>query len=147
MFDPNNIDKSKFKTTPYVKKVLKPWGYELIFTPEYFPYTGKIMYLKAGTKQSLQIHDEKQETYTLISGRGGIVIENEKGELKKIELKKGEGYTSVVGQKHRLFAITNCAIMEASTQERGTTIRIKDDYERGDETEKIRKEPNRGWDE
>lgn len=47
------IDKTKFSKEGYVKKVPKPWGYELIFTPEGLPYTGKLMHVKAGTRQSL----------------------------------------------------------------------------------------------
>lgn len=130
---------------PYIKRVEKPWGYELIFTPEDLPYTGKIMHLNAGTRQSLQIHDKKVETYYLGSGRGGVMLENNQGELERIEFEKGKGYTTKVGQKHRIFAITDCDVWEVSTPEIGNTIRLEDDYARPTETEEMRKEPNRGW--
>ena len=145
MFDPTQFDKSKFSTRPYIKKVEKPWGYELIFTPDDLPYAGKIMHLNAGTRQSLQIHDKKQETYFLVSGKGGVIIENTHGEMERIEFEEGKGYTTMVGQKHRIFAITNCDIWEVSTPEIGTTYRLEDDYKRLDETEELRNEPNRGW--
>lgn len=139
------IDKTKFKNPPFIKRVEKPWGYELIFTPETCPYTGKIMHVNAGTRQSLQIHDKKQETYFLASGKGGAIIENDKGELEKIEFEPGKGYTTMVGQKHRIFAITDCDIWEVSTPELGNTYRLEDDYARPTETEEMRKDPNRGW--
>ncbi len=146
MADIPQFDKSKFVNSPFVKKVPKPWGYELIFTPEDLPYTGKVMHVNAGTRQSLQIHDKKVETYYLGAGRGGVIIENAKGEMEEIEFEKGKGYTTKVGQKHRIFAITDCDVWEVSTPETGTTYRLEDDYARPDETEDLRKDPNRGWD-
>lgn len=141
----STIDKSKFKNSPYVKRVEKPWGYELIFTEEGLPYTGKLMHLKAGTRQSLQIHDQKVETYYLGSGKGGVLIENDQGEMEEIEFEKGVGYTTKLGQKHRIFALTDCDVLEFSTPEKGNTYRLEDDYARPTETEEIRKDPNRGW--
>ncbi len=129
----------------YVKKVPKPWGYEIIFTPEGLPYTGKIMHLNAGTRQSLQIHDQKVETYYLGSGKAGVIIENDKGEMVEVEFEPGKGYTTKVGQKHRIFGITDCDVWEVSTPETGTTYRLEDDYKRPDETDELRKDPNRGW--
>jgi len=139
------VDKSKFNHNPYAKRVRKPWGYELIFTREDLPYTGKLMHLKAGTRQSLQIHDKKIETYYLASGRGGVAIENASGEMEKVEFEQGHGYTTQVGQKHRIFSITDCDVLEFSTPETGNTYRLEDDYSRKTETEEMRKDPNRGW--
>lgn len=139
------VDKSKFNSSPYVKRVEKPWGYELIFTPEDLSYTGKLMHLNAGTRQSLQIHDKKVETYYLASGRGGVIIENADGEMEEIEFKQGIGYTTQVGQKHRIFSITDCDVLEFSMPESGNTYRLEDDYSRDTETEEMRKDPNRGW--
>lgn len=139
------IDKSVFTNVPFIKKVNKPWGYEMIFTAENLPYTGKLMHINAGCRQSLQIHDKKQETYLLYSGRGGVIIENSKGEMENVEFEPSKGYTCAIGQKHRLFAITDCDILEFSTPELGNTYRLEDDYARPTETEKMRKDPNRGW--
>jgi mannose-6-phosphate isomerase len=147
MFDPNQFDKATFTNLPYAKKVPKPWGYELIFTPDDMPYTGKIMHVKAGTRQSLQVHDKKQETYFLASGKAGVIIENDKGEMVTIEFEKGKGYTTKVGQKHRIYAEEDSDVWEVSTPEIGTTYRLEDDYARGDETDEVRKDPNRGWNE
>lgn len=139
------VDKSKFTNTGFVKRVEKPWGYELIFTPIGLSYTGKLMHINAGTRQSLQIHDKKVETYYLASGRGGVLIENPDGEMVEVEFEQGKGYTTSLGQKHRIFAITDCNVLEFSTPELGNTYRLEDDYSRPTETEEIRKDPNRGW--
>lgn len=144
MSDIPQFDPSTFSNAPYVKRVEKPWGYELIFTPAHLPYAGKIMHVEAGKRQSLQIHDKKQETYFLALGRGGVIVENSKGELETIEFEKGKGYTTVIGQRHRIYAITDCDIWEVSTPEIGITYRLEDDYSRPDETEELRKIERKG---
>lgn len=143
--DEKNWDKSKFDIKGQSQIIDKPWGYELIFTPDGQPYTGKIMHIEAGKRQSLQVHDQKEETYFLGSGRGGMIIEDSEGNMEEVEFENGKGYTTRVGQKHRLYAITDCDIWEVSTPETGTTYRLEDDYDRGDETEEVRSKPNRGW--
>lgn len=140
-----SIDKTKFNNQPYVKRVEKPWGYELIFTSEDLPYAGKIMHINEGKRLSLQIHDKKQETQMLINGRCNLVHDNEAGELITEEMEPHKGYTAHIGQRHRLQAITDCEIFEVSTPELGNTYRLEDDYSRETETEEMRKDPNRGW--
>jgi len=124
----------------YFQKVLKPWGYELIFTPPESPVTGKILHLDAGKRFSYQYHDKKQETLCLLNGRAKIIIDDK---IMKMELRKGYFITPM--RKHRCWAITDCDILEASTKEEGNTVRLEDDYNRPTETEELRKLPNRGW--
>lgn len=139
------IDKNAFVNTPFFKKVEKPWGYEMIFTPEDLPYTGKLMHINAGKRLSLQVHDVKQETQILVSGQCNSIVENPQGEMITIEMEMHKGYTMMVGQKHRLQAVTDCDVFEVSTPELGNTYRLEDDYARKTETEEMRKDPNRGW--
>ena len=139
MFDPNQFDKSKFTNEPYVKRVEKPWGYEIHWVPEGLSYMGKILHINAGHRLSLQIHDKKQETYWLASGECNLLIENTKGELETIKMQKGVSYTTMPGQKHRHAAVTDCDVFEASMPEGGTTLRLDDDYARPDETPEQRK--------
>lgn len=137
--------KAMFSTKPYIKRVKKPWGYELHFVPEGLPYMGKILHLDAGKRISLQIHNQKQESWFLMSGKAKIIWEDNKGNLIETEIQPGFGYTCQAGQKHRLVGITDCDIIEVSTPEIGNTYRLEDDYLRPTETEKMRKDPNRGW--
>lgn len=124
---------------PYSQKIIKPWGYELIFTPPNSPVTGKILHLEKGKRFSYQYHDQKQETLCLLNGEAKIII-NE----KTIKMKKGKGYFIAPKVRHRCWAITDCDILEASTKEKGNTIRLEDDYHRGTETEEARKKRQTG---
>ena len=81
----------------------------------------------------------------MLRGRAKLVWDNKKGELIETELQYGQGYTCQTGQRHRLVGITDCDVIEISTPEIGITERLEDDYHRPDETEEIRKDPNRGW--
>lgn len=135
----DKIDPKNFSNLPYQKKIEKPWGWEIHWTPSNLPYMGKVLHIFANKKLSLQYHDKKQETWYLISGRGKVVWDNEKGELIETELQLGWGYTCCVGQRHRLVGITDCDIVEVSTPEIGTTYRLEDDFKRPDETEEERK--------
>lgn len=130
---------------PYVKKVEKPWGYEIHWVKEELPYMGKILHINKGKRISLQYHDKKQESWFLKSGRAKLIWEDDQGVLQETELEEGKGYTCKIGQKHRLSAITDCDIIEVSTPEVGNTYRVEDDYSRPTETEEMRKDPNRGW--
>lgn len=136
---------AQFSNNPYFKRVEKPWGYEIIWTPEDKTYVGKIIHINADARLSLQRHDEKEETWLLIKGRAKVIWDNIEGELIETELEIGKGYSCIVGQRHRLVGITDCDVIEASTPEKGTTYRLEDDYARQDETEEVRKSKNRGW--
>jgi mannose-6-phosphate isomerase len=138
MFDLNSIDKTNFSTEGYVKKVDKPWGYELHWVMEGMPYMGKVLHIDAGKRLSLQVHDTKQEIYFLMTGECNLILENSQGELESVTLEKGKGYTTMVGQRHRHQAVTDCDVLEVSTPEAGTTLRLEDDYKRPDETEEQR---------
>lgn len=123
----------------YQKKIDKPWGYEIHWTPTELPYMGKVLHINEGKRLSLQYHDKKQETWYLIKGRAKVIWDNDKKELVETELTTGRGYTCLVGQRHRLVGITDCDVIEVSTPEIGTTYRLEDDFKRPDETEELRK--------
>jgi mannose-6-phosphate isomerase-like protein (cupin superfamily) len=134
-YDPKN-----FTTTSYVRRVEKPWGYELHWVPEDAPYLGKIEHINEGARLSLQVHDKKQESWLIIKGRGAVIWEDNTGKLIETELQPGVGYTIQIGQKHRLKGLEGgCDIVEVSTPERGTTWRLEDDYSRPNETPEQRK--------
>ncbi len=133
------FDPSSFSNDSYVKRIDKPWGYELHWVPEDSPYMGKLEHVNHGARMSLQVHDEKRESWFLIDGRAAVIWENSRGELIETELEKGRGYSISLGQKHRLMGITDCDIIEVSTPELGTTWRLDDDYSRLDETPEQRK--------
>lgn len=132
-------DPSAFDNEPYVKRVEKPWGYELHWVREGAPYSGKVLHVNAGARLSLQVHDEKQESWFLMNGRAAVIWENNKGELIETELQPGVGYSTKIGQKHRLKGLTDTDILEVATPEAGTTWRLEDDFARPHETPEQRK--------
>lgn len=144
--------KNKFNTKPHSHRIEKPWGFELHFVPNDWPYMVKILHIDAGKRISLQRHvpgktsSGKVETWVLHSGRALLIWENSQGEMVEVEMEPGLGYSSCVGQKHRIQGIADCEIFEASLPEGdGTTERLEDDYGRSDETAEVRQLPNRGW--
>ena len=139
------VDRSKFNNQSFSQKIPKPWGYEILWVPEDKPYMGKVMHIEAGKRLSLQLHDQKMETYFLMNGRAKLIWENAIGNLIETVMETGCGYSTEVGQQHRIQAIEDCDLMEVSLPETGTTYRLEDDYDREHETEEMRKDPNRGW--
>lgn len=137
----------EFSTDGFQKKIIKPWGEEIIITPDNLGRTGKILKVKQGLKLSFQYHDVKEETLCLLSGKVLLWLENKNHEIEKIAMEPNHGYTVVSAQKHRIEALEDSIIMEVSSPETGTTVRIDDDYKRADETEQMREKPNRGWQE
>ena len=89
---------------PYVEKIEKPWGYELILTLPEAPFTGKILHINQGARISYQYHEKKQETLSLINGRAKIIFN---GQEEEMEPKKG--YFIKPLDKHRFQGITDTA--------------------------------------
>ena len=129
------FDPSTYDINPYVKRVEKPWGYELHWVKDDAPYIGKILHVNEGARLSMQVHDKKQESWFIIKGNGAVIWENDKGELVETTLQPGMGYSTKIGQKHRLKGLEGgCDIVEVSTPEAGTTWRLEDDYARKNQT-------------
>ena len=117
----------------------------MIFTPEGAPHVGKILFVMAGKRLSLQYHDMKEEVLCLVDGKAILWIENAKGEVEKIPMTLHKGYAITRMQKHRIEAIDDAVLVECSDPEKGNTVRIDDDYARSTETEDVRAQDNRGW--
>ena len=110
-------------------RVEKPWGYELIWahSPE---YVGKILHINAGEALSLQYHEVKDETIFLLVGEmkfwAGVSVES----LQEISLRAGEAFWVRPGTVHRMQAVTDCDILEASTPHLEDVVRLEDRYGR-----------------
>jgi len=124
------------------RRVEKPWGWEILWAEERPHYVGKVLHIKSGKRLSLQYHDEKLETQSVLSGRAVLLVENDEGCMEEFEMQPGVGYTIRPFRRHRLVAITDAEVLEVSTPETGTTYREADDYGRPDETEELRRT---GW--
>jgi mannose-6-phosphate isomerase-like protein (cupin superfamily) len=136
-----SFDPAQFSLQPNAQRIQKPWGYEVLLSPSDAPYAAKLIHVYAGKRLSMQLHDTKVETQTLVAGRGVLVLEGADGELHDIDMQPGVGYHVAVGQRHRLCAApdSDATVFEASTPEVGVTLRLEDDYARPDETEQLRR--------
>ena len=132
-------------TLSFEKRIIKPWGEEVIYTPETLNYTLKQIQINDGCKLSLQSHNEKVETFVLIGGKADLVVGESLDNLETIHMEIKKGYNVPVNTIHRMIGVENAVILEGSTPETGITIRYQDDYNRPDETEEMRKQENRGW--
>src|SRR5207244_11894014 len=72
-----------------VRKVDKPWGYELIWALTGV-YCGKVLFVEAGHSLSLQFHREKDESWLVQSGRAKLEL-GEVGEKAVNEEVVGHG--------------------------------------------------------
>lgn len=111
-----------------MKKIDKPWGYELIWAHTE-RYAGKILHIKKGEMLSYQYHEVKDETIYLYSGLIEIHTEDGK-ERKKIVLNPGEGIRIPPLTKHRMVALEDCEVLEVSTPELSDVVRLEDIYGR-----------------
>lgn len=111
-----------------MKKVDKPWGYEEIFAKT-DKYVGKILFIKAGHKLSLQYHKVKEETIRIMSGEMRLILE-EGGKL--VEKRMGVGEVEHIRPKviHRMIGETDCMVIEVSTPELEDVVRLEDEYGR-----------------
>jgi mannose-6-phosphate isomerase len=109
--------------------VPKPWGHELIwaYTDR---YVGKILHVKAGHALSLQYHERKDETIHLLRGEMRFLAGPSVEALREVPLQQGHSYRVTVGTVHRMEAITDIDILEASTPELEDVIRLEDRYGR-----------------
>lgn len=112
-----------------IRKVDKPWGYELIFAHT-DRYAGKILHVDPGQALSLQYHEHKDETLYLHSGEFELVIEQE-GETITRTVHPGEAIHIPPNTRHRMTAgPEGCDIIEVSTPELDDVVRLEDRYGR-----------------
>ena len=113
----------------------KPWGYEKILAHE-DGYVVKEIFVKAGAQLSLQYHEEKVESMTLVHGKGAMLYRSlrtcrtgEPGKLSKMV--KFRPYFIRPGRVHRLCATTeDIKVIEVSSDQLDDVVRLEDDYGR-----------------
>ena len=110
------------------QRVDKPWGYELIWAHT-DRYVGKLLHVNSGHRLSLHYHHQKDETIHIQNGTLLLLID-EGGGLLERSMGPGESYRISPGTRHRIVALTDCDILEASTPELDNVVRIEDAYGR-----------------
>jgi quercetin dioxygenase-like cupin family protein len=137
-----------------VKLVEKPWGSERWIADgnPIFPYSFKEIFIKAQHRSSIQFHQAKQETNYVQKGRGILYYSKEPidvdaylqgqytqeklddiiNSLERQELTPGIVFHVFPGLIHRIEAVEDLTMLEASSVELDDVFRLKDDTSRGD---------------
>jgi mannose-6-phosphate isomerase-like protein (cupin superfamily) len=116
--------------TVAVRKVEKPWGYELIWALTDV-YCGKVLFVRAGHSLSLQFHRQKDESWLVESGRARLEL-GRVGEAPLHEEVVGAGmaFHYTPGTVHRVTALEDTTILEVSTPHLDDVVRLEDAYGR-----------------
>jgi mannose-6-phosphate isomerase len=111
-----------------VLTVPKPWGHETIWAHSN-RYVGKILHINAGHALSVQYHNRKDETVHLLSGE--LIYRVKLGDkLEDVVLTRGQSFRITPGTVHQMEAVTDCDVLEASTNELDDVVRLQDRYGR-----------------
>ena len=110
-------------------RVEKPWGHELIWAHTE-RYVGKILHIKQGHALSLQYHRRKDETILLQAGLMRFEHYREGEPPQATELRPGDRFHIAPGLRHRMVAVEDCDVLEASTPELDDVVRLEDRYGR-----------------
>jgi mannose-6-phosphate isomerase len=111
------------------RRVEKPWGHE-IWWAQTDRYAGKLLFVRAGERLSLQYHEAKDETSYLISGRLILTKGPSADELATTELGPGDCWRNRPGEVHTIEATEDALLAEVSTPELDDVVRLEDRYGR-----------------
>jgi mannose-6-phosphate isomerase len=143
-----------------VRHVQKPWGYErwLADGEHGFPYVLKEIFIRGPHKSSLQFHEYKKETAWIKSGSGFLhlssvdvnlhwyqqggytakTLQDLTNTIYTVPLIAGDVFHVLPGQIHRVEAIEDILLIEASSLEVDDVVRLTDDS--GRQSGRIRSE-------
>ena len=107
----------------------KPWGHEEIFA-ETPVYVGKILSINQGEALSLQYHEEKEETLRVLDGELDMVTGPDIDNLAPVRMEPGSVFHVAPGELHRMVAVTDCRLLEVSTNHLDDVVRLDDRYGR-----------------
>ena len=110
-------------------RVEKPWGFEVIWAHT-GRYVGKILHVNAGEALSLQYHRQKDETLYVLAGSMRLWLGPSADELEDMMMGEGDSVRVTPGTVHRMEAVSDVDILEASTPELDDVVRIEDRYGR-----------------
>jgi mannose-6-phosphate isomerase len=108
----------------------KPWGHEELFALVDGRYAGKTIHVNEGHALSLQFHERKEETISVFSGRLRVEIGEHESSLEDFVLEPGESIHLRPGVRHRVTALVDTVMLEASTTELDDVVRLEDRYGR-----------------
>jgi mannose-6-phosphate isomerase-like protein (cupin superfamily) len=113
-----------------VRRVDKPWGHEEIFALVEGKFCGKAIHVADGQSLSLQYHEQKEEVISVQSGALRVEIGLHEDALEEFVLEAGESIHLKPLTRHRVTALGDTVLLEASTTELLDVVRLSDRYGR-----------------
>ncbi len=121
---------SKSDWVTEVRRQDKPWGHEELFALVEGKFCGKSLHVGEGHSLSLQYHEAKEEVISVQSGRLRCEVGLSEDALDEFELGPGEAVHLRPGVRHRVTALEDSVLLEASTTELHDVVRLADRYGR-----------------
>jgi mannose-6-phosphate isomerase-like protein (cupin superfamily) len=112
------------------RRIDKPWGHEEVFALVPGKFCGKALYVRGGESLSLQYHERKEETICVQTGALQFEVGWHESELERFTVGPGETVRLLPGVRHRLTALGDTVLLEASTTELDDVVRLEDRYGR-----------------
>lgn len=113
-----------------VRRVEKPWGHEEVFALVEGKFCGKAIHVNDGHSLSLQYHEEKEEVICVQSGCLKVEVGLHEDSLETFELVAGESIHLKPFTRHRVTAVGDTVMLEASTTQLMDVVRLEDRYGR-----------------
>jgi mannose-6-phosphate isomerase len=114
------------------QRVEKPWGWELIWART-DQYVGKLLFVREGHSLSLQFHNQKDESWYVQEGRAEVEMGVPGDAVRESEIVgPGAAFRIEPGTVHRVRALQDTLILEASTPHLDDLVRLEDEYGRSD---------------
>lgn len=121
---------SKSDWVSAVKRTDKPWGHEELFALVEGKFCGKAIHVNEGHALSLQYHEEKEEVISVQSGQLRCEIGLHEDDLEVFDLLPGESIHLRPHTRHRVTAVVDTVMLEASTTQLMDVVRLEDRYGR-----------------
>lgn len=121
---------SKDDWVTQVRRQDKPWGHEELFALVDGKFCGKALHVGEGHSLSLQYHEQKEEVISVQSGRLRFEVGPSEDALEAFELHPGESVHLRPGVRHRVTALVDTVLLEASTTQLHDVVRLEDRYGR-----------------
>lgn len=117
-----------------IETFTKPWGKEIKYAHT-ADYVGKVLYVNAGERLSIQYHNHKDETMYVFSGKGFLHLytidtDGNPQLSTSVSFTEGVNYHIPPKQVHSLEAVTDMIVLETSTNHLNDLVRLKDKYNR-----------------
>ncbi|MGO9900968.1 MAG: cupin [Solirubrobacteraceae bacterium] len=120
-------DSSAVQVLPH--RVSKPWGYEIWYALT-DDYAGKILHVDRGHRLSLQLHERKDESCYVLSGKLLLIQGPSADELTERTINPGDVWRNWPEDVHTIEALEDSDVLEVSTPHLDDVVRLSDDYGR-----------------